>query len=69
MADRGIDTKEELAKRAKISSFTLRNLLSGNDFRSSTVKSLADALECNPMDLLQAEGYPSPHVGAPTIAA
>ena len=65
MAERGINTKEELARASGISTFTLRRIIGGEDFRLSTLESIADALKCNPLDLLEPEGYPSPHVEAP----
>lgn len=69
MAAKGIKDAEELAKLAGFSGQTMRNLLEGRDFRSSTLKDLAEALNVNPLDLLDVEGYPAPHMGAPAIVA
>ena len=69
MADRGIYTIEDLAKLSGVSSFTIRKLFKGAGFKSDTVQRLADALGCNPLDLLTVEGYPDPHVGAPALAS
>lgn len=68
MATQGIATNEELAKISGFSAETLRRLLNGEDFRSSTLRALATALKCNPLDLLRVEGYPPPHMDAPAIA-
>ena len=69
MADRGIHTIEELAERSGVTSLTIRRLFKGAGFKSDTVQKLADALGCNPLDLLTVEGYPDPHVGAPALAS
>lgn len=69
MAAKGIDSNEELAKLAGFSGQTMRNLLDGGEFRSSTLKALADALEVNPLDLLEIDGYPAPHMDAPAVAS
>jgi DNA-binding Xre family transcriptional regulator len=68
MADRGINTVEELAKKAGVSSVTIRRLFAGEEFRSSSLHSLAQALNCNPLDLLTVEGYPDPHCPAQAFA-
>lgn len=67
MAAKGIPDTEELGKRAGFSGQTIRNLFEGKEFRSSTLKGLADALDVNPLDLLEVDGYPAPHLGAPAI--
>lgn len=68
MATQGITTNEALARMSGFSAETLRRLLNGEEFRSSTLKALASALKCNPLDLLHVEGFPPPHMDAPAIA-
>jgi len=67
MAETGIYTIEELARRSGVSSTTIRNLFKGRDFKSDTLHKLARTLKCNPIDLLSVEGYPDPHLGAPAF--
>lgn len=68
MADRGIETIRELAERAGVSTVTINRLFAGDEFRSSTLHGLAQALKCNPLDLLTVEGYPDPLRAAPALA-
>ena len=69
MANAGIVTMEELGNRTGLTQLTLRRLLAGDPFKSGTIQKLAAALNCNPLDILEANGYPAPHLGAPAIAA
>jgi len=69
MAAKGMDDTKALAKAAGLSNQTVRNLLEGREFRSSTIRELADALGVNPLDLLEVDGYPAPHMDAPAIVA
>lgn len=69
MATRNVRTIEELAQRAGVSSFTIRRLFAGEEFRSSTLSRLANVLEVNPLDLIYVSACPDPHVVAPALAA
>lgn len=68
MASAGIDTIEELARRAEISPATMYNYFNGQSFRSSTVDKIAVILGCNSIDLISTNGTPPPHVVAQTVA-
>jgi DNA-binding Xre family transcriptional regulator len=57
--------QRELAKLSGISEPTITRLLHGRPFTSDTLGRLADALECHPIDLIDAMGFQSPHLGAP----
>ena len=63
-----IDTQLELAQKAGLDKYTISRLLDGGTFTSGTVEKLATALRCNPIDLLEADGYPAPHVDAQAFA-
>ncbi len=52
----------ELIKRSGISKPTIIRLMNGEAFDSVTLGKLANALECSPVDLIDPEGYPSPHL-------
>lgn len=67
LLDLEIDQRE-LAKMSGVSEPTITRLLQGKPFTSDTLVKLAKALECNPIDLIDARGFASPHVGAPTFA-
>ena len=68
MAREGINTLEELASRSGVHSDTCRNLFSGSGFRSRTVEQLADALSCNPLDLIESVSNHSPLMDAQAVA-
>lgn len=69
MLRNNIKSIEALAKRAELNSLTVRRLFEGEmAFKSETIKKLAKALNCNPLDLLLVEGFPDPHLGAPAFA-
>lgn len=59
------ESLQDIAKRASIGQATLYRMLQGNSFHSDSLDSLAVALGCNSLDLLEVEGEPSPLVGAP----
>lgn len=65
MVLRGIDRVEDLAAKADMSPTTVYTSWDSNRYRGETLDKLAGALGVHPFDLLDAEGYPSPHVGAP----
>jgi DNA-binding Xre family transcriptional regulator len=64
LLDKDLDQRE-LAKLSGISEPTITRLLHGRPFTSDTLGKLADALECHPVDLIDAKGFASPHMGAP----
>ena len=69
MVKNNIKSLEELARTANLNSLTLRRLFEDKmAFKSETIKKLARALNCNPLDILIVEGYPDPHLGAPAVA-
>jgi DNA-binding Xre family transcriptional regulator len=65
----GIEEQQELAAMAGVTPQTLNRLFKGAAFSSATLDKLAKALNCNPIDLLDTKGYPSPHMGAPALLA
>lgn len=52
----------QLIERSGISKPTIIRMLNGSPFDSVTLGKLARALECSPVDLIDPEGYPSPHL-------
>lgn len=64
LLDREWDQRE-LAKLSGISEPTITRLLHGKPFTSDTLSRLAEALDCHPIDLIDAKGFSSPHLGAP----
>ena len=68
MASEGIVTMKQLTGATGLTQLTLRRLLAGEPFTSDTIKKLAKGLKCNPLDLLETEGYPDPHLVAPAFA-
>lgn len=67
MAIRGIEKFGDLAERAGLSTSTVYVVLDSNRYNGKTLDAIAGALGCHPFDLLVAEGYPLPHMGAPTV--
>lgn len=61
-------TVRDLGKVSEIHEQTIYRLMSGATFNSESLGKLAKALDCNPIDLIEAEGYPAPHVDAPVMA-
>lgn len=68
MALRGIGTVVSLAERSGVHYTTISSMLKGSGFRSETLDALARALDVNPLDLLDTEDYPAPHMVAPAFA-
>lgn len=68
MAIRGFEKVEDLASKAEISPVTIYSNWDTNRFQGQTLDKLASALEVNPIDLLDTEGFPDPHMGAPAFA-
>lgn len=58
-----IKTYAELAARSELHPNTLTKVLGGRTWDSKTAMKLANALECNPIDLQVAWGYPAPNWG------
>lgn len=58
-------TARDLARLADISEGTMYRMLSGEAFNTVTLGKLATALECHPIDLIEAEGFTPPHMVAP----
>lgn len=56
-----IRTYSELAKRSGLHQNTLTKVLRGRTWDSNTAQKLAGALQCSPIDLQVAEGYPFPN--------
>jgi hypothetical protein len=69
MAIRGIERFEDLAEKAEVSPTTIYTIMDTNRFTGKTLDALAGALNVHPFDLLEAEGHPSPHMGAPTVVS
>ena len=56
-----IRTYRELAEKAGIHYNTVTKVLNGAKFDSETANKLALALNCSPIDLMTAEGFPDPN--------
>jgi transcriptional regulator with XRE-family HTH domain len=69
MALRGVGSQKELAEKSGVHQDTLVQLLRGRrSFSPETLEKLAQALDCNPLDLLTTEGFPPPHLAAPVVS-
>lgn len=68
MAELGMSARD-LAVTAGIGEATMYRIINGGPFESRTLGKVAVALECNPVDLIDSEGFESPHVDAPAIAS
>ena len=60
MAAAGIRQYEDLADAASISSQTIRNIRKEGICSMNVLSALADALNCNPIDLIVTPGFPDP---------
>jgi len=66
LLERDMD-QQGLAGRSELSEITISRLMQGKPFTSETLGKIAKALDCHPIDLIDAKGYPSPHmVASPT---
>jgi len=65
MEKKGLLTMQELAKASGVHANTLTVIMRGGNWNAKTAERLAAALDCNPVDLLVAEGYPEPFLAAP----
>jgi len=59
----GVRTYTELAARSGLHPNTLTKVLGGRTWDSMTAQKLALALDCNPIDLQTAIGFPPPNWG------
>lgn len=66
LLERGISARE-LAQLADVGEATMYRILNGAAFSSVTLGKIAEALECNPVDLLDAGGFASPLVEASPV--
>ena len=57
----------DLAAASGIGEATMYRITNGAGFNLDTLGKLAEALKCNPIDLLEIEGFPPPLVGAQTV--
>lgn len=57
----------DLAKESGIGEATIYRIMKGSGFTSETLGTLADALGCSPVDLIDPEGFVSPHMDAPPV--
>ena len=64
MAIRGVKRYEDLAKMSGLSVTTVYSSLDSDKFRGKTVEAIARALKVHPFDIIEAEGYPDPHLDA-----
>ena len=64
MAAAGIRQYEDLADAASISSQTIRNIRKEGICSMNVLSALADALNCNPIDLIVTPGFPDPKLEA-----
>ena len=62
-------TMRDLAAKASIGEATMYRIANGAGFNLETLGKLADALNCSPFDLIEAEGFPPPLVVAPVVAS
>ena len=67
LIDLDMDQKD-LAARSGVTPITISRLMQGHPFNSETLGKVATALGCHPIDLIEAQGFASPHVGAPATA-
>ena len=65
LVERGISARE-LSRQADVGEATMYRILGGASFNSVTLGKIAGALGCNPVDLIDTQGYADPLVGAPT---
>lgn len=62
-------TMLDLASQAGLGEATVYRMVSGAAFTSETLEKLANALQCNPLDLLEVGMFPPPLVGASPVAS
>jgi DNA-binding Xre family transcriptional regulator len=66
LVDRDMSARD-LAAKAGISEGTMYRMMNGAVFNSDTLGKLAEALGCHPVDLIEGEGFASPHMDAPPV--
>lgn len=64
MAAAGVRTDNALAELADITDRTIRNIRTAETCSMQVLERIADALGCNPIDLLTTPGFPDPKLGA-----
>ncbi len=64
MTIRGIESDADLAEKSGVNERTIRNVKSGGTCSFEVWNKLADACNCNPIDLLLTTGYPDPNWAA-----
>lgn len=60
MAAAGVRQYDELATAAGITTQTIRNIRANGVCSMKVLAALADALNCNPIDLIVTPGFPDP---------
>jgi DNA-binding Xre family transcriptional regulator len=60
LAAAGIRTDNELAEKSGVDERTIRNVRRLGSCSFKVLNNLADAIGCNPIDLLVTPGYPDP---------
>ena len=63
LLERDMD-QQALAARSALSEITISRIMRGKPFTSETLGKMAKALDCHPVDLIDAKGYSSPHLVA-----
>jgi DNA-binding Xre family transcriptional regulator len=63
LLERDMD-QQGLAELSQLSEITISRLMQGRPFTSETLGKIARALDCHPVDLIDAKGYSSPHMVA-----
>lgn len=66
LLERGISARE-LAQLADVGEATMYRILGGAAFNSVTLGKIAEALECNPVDLIDAGDFADPLVEASPV--
>ena len=62
---KSMTTMQDLAAASKVHPNTLTVVMRGGGWSAQTAERLAEALDCNPIDLLVTDGYRSPFSDAP----
>lgn len=60
----GIETYQELAAAADVHPNSLTRIIGKGGWKSETVEKLAKALSCNPIDMMETDGFPDPNWAA-----
>jgi len=57
----------DLIEKSGISKPTINRMMNGLPFDSETLGKLAKALDCSPIDLIDPEGFPAPHLATQAV--